>query len=197
MSCNCPASHFDVLITGDSSLAEAWATLPRMALAPGQRLFTAGEVVSSVWRVQEGLLRLFYLSPEGDERNRSFHVQGHWLGAGVPEAPTISAYSAEALEPSVLVRLPYAQLKIWQTRHQGVRDVLLDILTRVFAETARRESSLLLMDAAARYEAFLKDSPELAERVALHHVAGYLGITNVALSRIRKRLGFSAHRHER
>jgi CRP-like cAMP-binding protein len=46
----------------------------------------------------------------------------------------------------------------------------------------------LLLNATQRYQLFLRDHGPLAERLPLHHVASYLGVTNVALSRIRGRL---------
>jgi CRP-like cAMP-binding protein len=51
----------------------------------------------------------------------------------------------------------------------------------------RREASFLLLDAGERYEAFLEDFADLVPRLPQYHIASYLGITPVALSRIRSR----------
>jgi CRP-like cAMP-binding protein len=67
--------------------------------------------------------------------------------------------------------------------------VLADALACVFARQSAREAELLTLDAAERYRRFLAEQPLMAARLPLHHVASYLGITNVALSRIRQRLG--------
>ncbi len=197
MTCAACTPLLDALLAGESSLLELWARLPRRTLSPGQRLFVVGDTVAGVWRVEKGLMRLLYESPDGEERNRSFHREGQWVGAGFPPVAAISAFSAEALERCELVALTYEQLRQAQAASQAVGQMLTDALAHVFAETARRESSLLMLDAAARYEAFRKESPELEARVALHHVAAYLGITNVALSRIRRRLGLSSPRRHR
>jgi CRP-like cAMP-binding protein len=39
--------------------------------------------------------------------------------------------------------------------------------------------------AAERYEEFIRDYPELVNRVQLGHIASYLGVSQVTLSRIR------------
>ena len=64
---------------------------------------------------------------------------------------------------------------------------------RMYMETiavrkAKREAAFLLDSAERRYLDFLQESPELAERLPLYHIASFLGITDVALSRIRKRI---------
>ena len=52
-----------------------------------------------------------------------------------------------------------------------------------------REAEFLLDDATVRYVRFGEQYPDLEKRITQYHVASYLGITNVALSRIRKKLG--------
>jgi CRP-like cAMP-binding protein len=52
----------------------------------------------------------------------------------------------------------------------------------------RREGEFLLDSAEQRYQRLLTEQPELAERLPLYHLASYLGVTDVALSRIRRRL---------
>ncbi len=47
------------------------------------------------------------------------------------------------------------------------------------------------MDAAERYAALVKSMPDLERRVQLRHIASYLGITPVHLSRLRRRRGTS------
>ena len=43
-----------------------------------------------------------------------------------------------------------------------------------------------MMSAKERYDELIKNSPSLIQRVPLKHIASYLGITQVSLSRIRK-----------
>ena len=54
-------------------------------------------------------------------------------------------------------------------------------------DKAEREYELLGLDAAARYALFAERFPGLEARVAARHVASYLGITGVHLSRLRRR----------
>jgi CRP-like cAMP-binding protein len=61
---------------------------------------------------------------------------------------------------------------------------------RRFAEqelirTEERLISRQFRTATERYKELLKETPDLVQRVALGHIASYLGITQVSLSRIR------------
>ena len=54
-------------------------------------------------------------------------------------------------------------------------------------ELTRREARLLLGNAEQRYRWFCKEYPELLERIPQYHIASFLGITPVSLSRLRKK----------
>jgi len=59
------------------------------------------------------------------------------------------------------------------------------IAERELISTEKRLIERTFKEAKERYEAFMHQSPELAKRVALKHIASYLGVTQVTLSRIR------------
>ena len=62
-------------------------------------------------------------------------------------------------------------------------------MAEAFAEEKfLREYEFLIHSPADRYLAFCKDHPALAERLPDYHLASYLGITNVSLSRIKSRI---------
>jgi CRP-like cAMP-binding protein len=65
------------------------------------------------------------------------------------------------------------------------------ILERLALKKERREASFLLLSARQRYEEFLLEFGGEAKEIPLKHVAMYLGITDVALSRIRKEMGLT------
>ncbi len=186
-SCDVCAPDLDALLGRIPALAVAWRSLPRRSLRKGQTLVQMGATVASMWRVERGLLRMYYRSEQGVERNRSFHAQGHWLGAGAPPVETASPYAIEALEDSTLIEVSYALLMGWMAQYPEVQSSLLGSLDGIFARQDQRVSELLMLDAALRYQAFLNLYGHIADRLRLHHVASYLGITNVALSRIRRR----------
>ena len=52
----------------------------------------------------------------------------------------------------------------------------------------QRESSLLIESAEARYLKFLETHEDILDYIPQYHIALYLGISPVSLSRIRKKL---------
>lgn len=185
-NCSACTPNLDRLLADTPGLAVAWNSLPRRQLRKGQHLLHMGDAVASIWRVQRGLLRMYYQSAKGLERNRSFHAEDHWLGAGTPPVATESPYAIEALEDCTLVEVPYALLQDVLAQHPAVHGAVQDALDSIFARQNQRLSELLMLDATTRYHAFLSLHGGMADRLRLHHVASYLGITNVALSRIRR-----------
>ena len=193
-SCLACQPEFDALIAASPEAARRWALLPRRRLAAGAALLRQGETAGHVWMVQRGLLRCYYLGGDGTERNRSFQAEGAWVGCGAPPRPSTSPFTIEALEATDLVEMPYAELSACLADLPDARAVLDDGLGSLLSRQAAREAELLMLDATRRYQAFLREYDDLVPRIALHHVASYLGITNVALSRIRARLGMVAAR---
>ena len=61
------------------------------------------------------------------------------------------------------------------------------LLELLFLRKAEREYELLGLRADARYRVFLEKYPDLSARVKARHIASYLGITPVHLSRLRRR----------
>lgn len=179
---------FFAWLSADDALRAAWARLARRELAPGAVLHAAGAPLRSAWFVERGLLRSCFVSADGRERNRGFHAEGQWAGAPPARQPLLAEFAIEAIEASVVVELPHAELLRWQAAQPQVQAVLIDAVAASLATLTQRESALLMDSAEQRYRRFVAAEPELARRLPLHQVASYLGVTNVALSRIRRRM---------
>jgi CRP-like cAMP-binding protein len=57
-----------------------------------------------------------------------------------------------------------------------------------FNQQMKRAIQLQTLTAAERYQLFMEKHPDILRRVALKHVASYLGIDIATLSRIRRNL---------
>ncbi|MCV0429233.1 MAG: Crp/Fnr family transcriptional regulator [Roseibium sp.] len=154
----------------------------------GDVLFSAGDLLEDLYFVVSGLVRYYYLTPHGREFNKNFVSSGGvvtCLSSFLAEKP--SPFFTEALEDTVLVSVPMETVRrlkaddiLWERVFNG-------FITRLALRKEQREASFLLEDAAGRYEAFLREYSQVALRLPQYHIASYLGITPVALSRIRAR----------
>lgn len=137
--------------------------------------------------VEHGLLRFYYPGLDGRESNKAFVVEGEFAGALASahlDLPIL--YGIEALEPAVCLAAPVSAFSALMDR-----DPAFDRLGRLLAEQilARKElrtRSFLLQTAAERYDDLVQDRPDLLQRVPLYHLASYLGVTDVHLSRLRR-----------
>lgn len=155
----------------------------------GEALLQAGERWSSLFWVQEGVLRLFYLDRHGQAANKNFFLDDAMFW---PLTPALSGepvdFWIEAVGPARVWALPWPawqaaceNLPAWQALERRTLAALLD-------DKMRREQQFLQCSAAQRYQAMCAARPDWLARIPLRHLASYLGITDVALSRIRRRL---------
>lgn len=151
-------------------------------------LVSAGQAWQQVVWVQQGVLRLYYLDRDGQESVKNFFLDGGWCW---PITPTLAdqpvAFFIEALEPTRLCLWPWlawsallADEPAWARWQQLT-------LARLLDDKLRREQQFLQCSAQARYDALCQAHPDWLARVPLRQLASYLGMTDVSLSRLRRR----------
>lgn len=159
-------------------------------LKKGEYLFHMEEKVDDYYFLIEGLARYYYLTTEGKEFNKSFaEKEGHLLssissvtqGAGSP-------FSVEVLSDFTTLYISYTDLLVLGAEYKEWNNLLLRIYENLIIKKEKREADFLLLDARQRYEKFLSDYDMISHVVPNYHIASYLGITDVALSRIRKEM---------
>lgn len=156
---------------------------------PGDALFRPGDLDAGIHYLQCGLVRYFYLTEDGRERNHGFAVEGNLVAcfpAFVGAGPC--TFTVEALEPTNSLKIPSSAVLAFSSRNECWNLLKLRLVEHFALRKAEREAEFLQDSAEARYRRFLSDYGPLVRRIPQFHVASYLGITAVALSRIRKRI---------
>lgn len=157
----------------------------------GAHLFDIGDTVKDFYFLVEGLARYYYISDSGKEFNKSFAEKpGHLLSSisSVSMQDEVSPFCVETLSDFTVLCISYKDFRKLSAKHQEWNDLLLRIYERLIVKKERREADFLLLSAKERYLKFLKDYSMIEQAVANYHIASYLGITEVALSRIRKEM---------
>lgn len=190
----CQPATLQKLVQSQPALAALWQALPRRSFDAGAVLLRQADASDRCWLLESGLVRFYYLSEAGVERNRSFHLAGSWVAGAMPPLSLPSPCTIEAVEATRVVELPYAALHDWQRQFPQTQTLLDDALGYLFTQQSRREAQLLTLSPEERYQRFLQTDGELAARLPMHQVASYLGISHVSLSRMRARLGMTPTR---
>lgn len=151
-------------------------------------LLHQGEPADRIYFVLRGLLKTYFTDESGDHATKGFAWEGRLAAPYVSLLTgSPSNFGISAIEQSVVHVIPGAILPQLYSRHPTWQEFGRKIAEGLFIERERREYQMLLMDAEARYEAYLRNFSEISERLPQYEIASYLGITPVALSQIRSR----------
>ena len=174
----------------EQAWADARARFFEYRLEAGEFFLLAGDISQFAGFVLEGVLREFFITLEGQEFNKSFCLEGEFTGSLFDLiAAEPSTASIEALTPTTLLVCRFTDLQELYARHQDWERVGRLLAENLFMQKARRERELMTLSAGQRYVLLMQTHPELEERVSQYHIASYLGISPVSLSRIRRHLG--------
>lgn len=187
-----PAVIADDLLYGLHLLdAEARAAVSplfiRHAVAKGEVLLCQGDCWQHAMLVEQGALRLYFVRRDGREFNKNFYLEG---GLVCPLTPAMwgepSLFGIASLEAGSVWR---ADAAAWRSRLGALgawEPLQRELLARLVTHKLQREHDLLALDGRRRYAQFCERQPQLAQRIPLLHLASYLGLTDVSLSRIRR-----------
>lgn len=157
-------------------------------LAADEVYLRAGRYDMRAAMVLNGLLRNYHTLPDGTERTVLFIPEGKAVAPyatvfhGLPATETTSA-----IEPTLILELDMKALREVLSANPRLMRAYTQVLEMMLTEAINRIDSFVLKRPEARYEAFCKEFPQLVNRIPQKHIASYLGITPVSLSRLRGR----------
>lgn len=158
-------------------------------LGKGALLLTCGTRWTNLYWIESGACRLYYGTEGGLESNKNFYLQGSMFWPITQRLQTEPVqFNIETLAPTRVWQLPWprwqAQAGIdprWLTHERQVLEHLLD-------DKMQREQAFLQLSATERYRLLARQHPQWLQGVPLRHLASYIGVTDVAMSRIRRKL---------
>ena len=175
-------------------LDELFDSMQLESLSTDDYLVRAGDSTRLIYLVDRGLLRLFYTTSDGRERNKGFFGAGHLTGAvsaAISGGP--APFSIQALQDCELVQMDYTRLVEHSHQNPAASRLLTDLLAEAFMRNEQREAMLLTLNAEQRYQWLLEREPELLRQLPQFHIASYIGVDAVSLSRIRRKLKSQVH----
>lgn len=156
-----------------------------VSVKKNQDLQPMGVTCRTIYFVQSGLARIYYYK-DGNEITEYFAfendiiVRAESLFTGKPSKKAI-----QAVEDTVFIGIPSAQLFEVYDSFPDIERLFRKITESAYVDTVNRIESIQFHSAEERYNQLLSENPSMIQRIPLKHIASYLGITQVSLSRIR------------
>lgn len=179
--------HFGPL--PDAAWQDVRPTWYDLHLARGDYLVEEGQHPKRLGFIRHGIIRAFYRTAEGHEYNKTFFTAGMFVCALAGLLRRTASYiNLQALEDTHLLVTDYATFTNLYSRHHALERLGRRVIEEEWVKKEHRELRLVLCTAEERYAYFQQEHPTLESRIPQYHIASFLGITPVALSRIRGRM---------
>lgn len=160
----------------------------RRELADNEVFLDVGQLWNSLIIVVSGALRFYYYDLSHEETNKKFMFEGECFVPAWGDVSNMpSEFAIASVRRSTLFTLGYSELKNI-IADCGDETFYVNILRDMLTQKTEVEKMLVVPCPIERYKismGYFKGKPS---SIPLKHVASYIGITNVSLSRIRAKL---------
>ncbi|MEC3907976.1 Crp/Fnr family transcriptional regulator [Tamlana sp. 2201CG12-4] len=172
---------------------ETFSKLSRIAIFKkfdtGTQIAKTGEVPSKIYMLISGMMRAYLEDESGREFNKSFFMPFSFVGSFtglIKKQPSKLVY--ESLTACKVYEINFEEFMKLCKEDINVSNLYNKVLEHIFIKYEERQLELISMDATQRYLELCKKMPDIEHLVPQYHIASYLSITPVQLSRIRKKL---------
>ncbi len=161
------------------------AHISETSVPKGHTLIRAGRVEKTLYFIRSGIVRAYSDADRGDVT--------FWFGKEGDVVISMKSYVSgqpgyehvETLEPCDLYQMKAQGLETLFESDIHVANWGRKLIGQELIKTEERLISMQFKNAQERYLDLMQAAPDLLQRVQLCHIASYLGITQVSLSRIR------------
>ncbi len=161
------------------------ADIKEVSYPRGYMLLRAQKIETSVYFIKRGMVRAYQNAAESEIT--------FWFGQEGDPVISMKSYiknekgyeDIELLENTDLYQISSTQLQTLYKEDLHIANWGRKLAEQELVKTEERLIAMQFKTATQRYKALLDQQPGLLNRVSLGHIASYLGITQVSLSRIR------------
>ena len=178
--------HIDLFkLLSDDALQAVSHYIKEVSYPKGTILIRADKIEPYFYILKSGIARAY---SDGENQQITF-----WFGESGSVLFSFNSYinnmpgyeNIELLEDCTLIQMRLTDLFYLYNANIEIANWGRKIAEQELIATERRLIDRSFKGAAERYQEFADHSPSLLRRVALKHIASYLGVTQVTLSRIR------------
>ncbi|WP_446745691.1 Crp/Fnr family transcriptional regulator [Silvibacterium acidisoli] len=170
---------------------------PPLHVVKGTALLRQDEPVKTVYLIQDGLVKLSYLSDSGHEVTLGLRTEGWYAGAASALLNTPAPYTVETVVACSVSRIPVRNISYYLMQNPKATIHFISVLCQEHVSQSRAQLELMASSAEDRLERFMQERDAHQERwttldpwplMKQMDIAKLLGITPEHLSRlIRKR----------
>ena len=158
-------------------------------LKKGETIAKVGEIPKDIYLLKEGVVRSFYTDEKGKDYIRhiftSYRTTGA-LGALILDKPSRLSY--DCLSDCELYAINFKDFKNLTKKDKELSCLYSSVLEIIFLILESKIHDLSVLNATERYLKLKKQIPDIENLIPQYHIASYLNITPVQLSRIRKEI---------
>lgn len=156
-----------------------------LSIKKNRDLQSIGHTCRTIYFISKGAARIYYYKDGTDITEHfafenSISVRVESLFTNKPSRKAI-----EIIEDAEVVAIDAIGLFKLYDVYPEIERLFRKIFEEGYVETVNRLESIQFHSAKDRYNALLAEHPNILQRVPLKHIASYLGVTQVTLSRIR------------
>jgi len=177
---------FSNLSPSEHSYLESLLTFKEVS--KNQIIISQGDLCKKLFFLNKGIMSSNY-SIKGKDFVRDFYFKNQIFTAQesfYKQQP--ARFSIKSLTKASLQEISFENLELAFEEIPSLRKEAYDLLMNGFINISNRLEFMLTLKPEERYKKLLNESPGIFNVINLKVIASYLGITDVALSRIRKRI---------
>jgi CRP-like cAMP-binding protein len=151
-----------------------------------QYFLQEGDVCHFSAFVCKGLLRYYYVDNKGQEYIMQFAPENYWTSDRESMASDMpSKYNIDAIEDSEILLLKKEDFEMLRKTIPAFNDFVNETLKKNVLVLQERIHVSISLSAEEKYSNFISKYPAINNRVPLHMIASYLGVSAETLSRVR------------
>jgi CRP-like cAMP-binding protein len=152
-----------------------------------QYLLQEGDISNYISFVVKGCFRLYNIGKNGEEYSMRFAIENWWISdfdsfqSGLP-----SKYNIDALEDGELLMIKKEKWDVLLETIPSFKKLIDKLTARNYEAHQNRILSNISETAEEKYNNFISTYPMIYDRIPLHMIASFLGLSRETLSRVRQ-----------
>ncbi len=136
--------------------------------------------------VQSGFCRVYTLIANQEVTLRFVDENEVFISKHSSYSPISYSESIQVLEDSTIHCIDSVKWLFLKKKYPELDQIEKKIFDKEIFETNEANINFRTLSALQRYEKLLQETPKLVQKVPLHHLASYLGMSRETISRVRK-----------